>query len=242
MTNDISILQCLSEGWEQFKRHYWLTLGGLLIIYLIYITVALIPYFLPIFSFTIAPALSPGIYLLSRNIAQESNPSLGDLFAGFRRYGLLFRLALLTGGVTLIGCLPTFIVFGFTETSRIWLGIPDPDGPNLRMTFFFLANSFALWFLLYRYWLIYFVVMDEPQLSLSDSLARSSQLVKGNGHNLLLGFFAAIFILTFLLVLLILPAIFIGPFTLIAFARFYIKLKEMHDEPIAQTDNPAIVS
>lgn len=244
MVTDISVMECLQEGWEYYKRHIWLALAAIICSYVILFGKNLISIFAPfwdvLFAFFVTPALSAGVYFLFLNIGRNSNPRFEDVFFGFKRYGTIIGLTFLSWAVMAIGMLPSIIIgwpilsSGFEYTDAI---------PNLGILMLILLNATILFFALYRFWLVYFVIVDEPRMGLIDSLRHSSQLTKGNGHNLILLALASVAIACLLTVLLIIPLLIFGPMLGVAMARFYLKVKEMHDKPaVVAPEGPVVIS
>lgn len=234
MVQEVSVGECLSEGWEYYKRYFWLTIGTLVIYLIIAIIgglIGMIPFIGFLFSLLVGPVFTSGLYLFFLNVARESNPRIEDLFAGFNRYGTIIGMQFLYIGVFLIGMLPT-IIYGFAIIVKLFNDEIGPD--NFPWTLFLVAffNVMLLVFGLIRYWMTYFVIMDDPRRGLFDALQRSSDITKYNSHNVILLAIASFFIGLALMIALIIPALIFGPFLYVAFARMYVKLSAMHPEAI----------
>ncbi len=242
MVQDVSVGDCLAEGWAYYKRYILLSLATLVVYLVIAIVGGIIPILGFIFGLLITPILANGLYFYFLNVARDSNPRLEDIFAGFRRYGTLIGLHFLYLGVALIGMLPT-IIYAFVAFARFFTSDFQPEdmGPGdipwglLGVAF---LNSIVLMLFLARYFMTYFIVMDEPRMGLFDALHRSADITRFNTHNLILLAIASFFIMIGLFIALILPAFIIGPFLGVALARMYIKLKAMHEQPLAQPGFP----
>jgi len=233
MVQDVSIGECFSEGWERFKPYLCLSLGINIIYFIIVMIGSLIPVIGFLFSILVAPVLQLGLYLYYLNVARNSNPRIEDLFAGFNRYGTIIGMNFLYGGVLIIGMLPS-IIYGFSAFMAI---VNEEIGPeNFPWTVFlvFFLNAILLIFGLVRYWMTYFVIMDDPRRGLFDALQRSADITKYNSHNVILLAIAIWFILLALFIALIIPALIFGPFAAVAFGRMYEKLKAMHPEVAPQ--------
>ncbi|MBK7141853.1 MAG: hypothetical protein IPH75_07220 [bacterium] len=240
MIQEVSVGECLSEGWEYYKRNFWLTIGTLVIYLVIAIIgglIGMIPFIGFLFSLLVAPVFGSGLYLLFLNVARDSNPRIEDLFAGFNRYGTIIGMNFLYMGIFIIGMLPT-IIYGFTVFIKIFNNEIGPE--NFPWSLFLVAflNGMLLIFGLVRYWLTYFVIMDDPRRRLFDALQRSADITKYNSHNVILLAIASWFIMVALFIALIIPALIFGPFLFVAFGRMYVKLSAMHPEAITQPGVP----
>lgn len=241
MVQDVSIGECFSEGWERFKPYILLTLGFNIILFVIATIgalIGLIPLVGFLYGLLVAPVFNLGMYLYYLNVARNSNPRIEDMFAGFNRYGTIIGMNFLYMGVILVGMLPT-IIYGFSMFVKFFTGDVRPeemrpeDFPWSIFLVLFL-NIILLIFGLVRYWMTYFVIMDDPRRRLFDALQRSADITKYNSHNVILLSIASFFIGLALLIALIIPAFIFGPFLFVAFGRMYEKLKAMHPEATPQ--------
>ncbi len=237
MVQDVSIGECFSEGWERFKPYIWLALGIDIIYFVIVMIGGIIPIVGFLFSLLVAPVFQLGLYLFYLNVARNSNPRIEDLFAGFNRYGTIIGMNFLYMGVGLIGMLPS-IIYGFSTIMAIYNQEIDPQNFPWSVFLVFFLNAILLIFGLVRYWMTYFVIMDDPRRGLFDALQRSADITKYNSHNVILLAIASWFILLALCIALIIPALLFGPFVAVAFGRMYEKLKAMHPEAITQPGYP----
>lgn len=244
---DISVIECLGEGWEYYKKHIWITLAVIIFFYVVIIGVSLLALAIPFINFLfgifVSPALGGGLYYLFLNVGRGAAPRFEDIFFGFQRYGTLVGLTLLMWGVMIVGMIPSIIFAWPLVAASSNYSTAGPDPAALGMVFLIFANIIVLIFALYRYWLVYFVIVDEPRLGLFNALRRSSQITKGNGHNLILLSLASFAIMILLTLMLLIPVIIFGPMLGVAMVRFYLKAKEMHDEPaVTAPEGPVVVS
>lgn len=233
MVQDVSIGECFSEGWERFKPYFWLSLGINIIYFIIVFAGGYIPIVGYLFSLLVAPVFQMGLYLYYLNVARNSNPRIEDLFAGFNRYGTIIGMQFLYLGVMLVGMLPS-IIYGFSAFMALYNEEIGPENFPWTVFLVFFLNAILLIFGLVRYWMTYFVIMDDPRRGLFDALQRSADITKFNSHNVILLAIASWFILLALFIALIIPAFIFGPFVFVAFGRMYEKLKAMHPETMAQ--------
>jgi uncharacterized membrane protein len=236
MVQDVSIGECFSEGWEYYKHNFWLTIGTLVVYMVIAIVgglIGMIPFIGFLFSLLVAPVFGSGVYLFFLNVARNSNPRIEDLFAGFNRYGTIIGMQFLYMGVFLVGMLPS-IIYGFGTFMALYNEELGPENFPWSIFLVLFLNIILLVFGLVRYWMTYFVIMDDPRRRLFDALQRSADITKYNSHNVILLSIASFFIGLALLVALIIPAFIFGPFLFVATARMYLKLKAMHPEAMPQ--------
>lgn len=238
MVQDVSIGECFSEGWERFKPYFWLSLGINIIYFVIVLAGGFIPIIGYLFSLLVAPVFQMGLYLYYLNVARNSNPRIEDLFVGFNRYGTIIGMNFLYMGVILVGMLPT-IIYGFSMFVRFFTGDVRPEDmrpEDFPWSIFLVAflNIMLLIFGLVRYWMTYFVIMDDPRRGLFDALQRSADITEYNSHNVILLAIASWFILLALCIALIIPALIFGPFVAVAGGQMYEKLKAMHPEAAPQ--------
>lgn len=238
MVQDVSIGECLSEGWERFKPYIWLTLGVNIVYFIIVMVGGIIPIVGFIFSLLVAPIFGFGLYYYFLNVARGSNPRFEDLFAGFNRYGTIIGFNFLYMGVMVVGMLPS-IIYGFAIIVRIISGDIGPENFPWTFIIVIILNALLLVFGLVRYWLTYFVIMDDPRRGLFASLQRSADITKYNSHNVILMGIAAWFIMMALIIALVIPVLIFGPFVAVGFARMYEKLKAMHPEATPQPSYPS---
>ncbi len=208
MDQKLSITDCFYDGWKAFLKFKWPAMGWFLVFTLVIsiptfllpgpgdaqpstgqtLLVLLLTFVGGLVFLIIGPPLIAGTYKFCGNMARGEKPRFSDFFAGFKQYGSMQAIFWLMVLAFVVGLIPTF-VFMF---SRMASGAISATFP-LDILLFEMVNIGLLMILLVRYWLIYFVMLDEPLMGVFDALKRSSYLVKGNGGTLvLLGFALAV--------------------------------------------------
>lgn len=113
---DVKIGDYFSRGWEIFKQKALLFILFTLLLFLIQVVIAVLPYPLgsnsdePVpggilnFAFNvIAPALTAGYYFVAFQLARGRDAVFGDFFQGFNKFLPIFLTALVAGILTAIG-------------------------------------------------------------------------------------------------------------------------------------------
>ena len=221
MVRELGIIECIGDGWEQFKQKMGIGIGGYLLAMLLGLP-ALIPYIGWIYGLFVSPAIAGGMYLLFLHIARGEEAKVDDLFEGFHQYGALIGLQFLMMIAIVIGLLPGILVM-------VVLSL----GGKMGLAFgigFLVINGFALLWLLTRYAMVYFFLMDHRGLGLFDALNRSVEITRGNTHNLILLFISSGLIMIAAFICLIIPFIFAVPAMSTAFAIAYHKLRQYEAE------------
>jgi uncharacterized membrane protein len=217
MVKELSVTECIGDGWEQFKQKMGIAIGGYLLSILLSLPGA-IPYIGWLYALFVSPALAGGMYLLFLHIARGEETKIDDLFEGFHRYGAMIGVQFLLGIAMVVGMLPGIIVF-------VILSLGGKAGTAFGVGIV-IINGFVLLWLLTRYALVYFLLMDHRELGLFDALSRSAELTRGNRHNLILLFLASFVIIVAALICLIIPFFFAVPTMATAFAMSYHKLRQ----------------
>ncbi len=105
---------------ESLRKMNWgsaflfvLVLG--IVLFLIFLVSAFIPFIGPfISSILIIPVISAGIYLYGLNVSRETDPRIGDMFAGFNDYGRVLGAVLFKTLLTILWSIPLFVsIFKF---------------------------------------------------------------------------------------------------------------------------------
>ena len=158
------------------------------------------------FTMTIMPIVSTGLYLLL-NVGfysfffklfcgQYEKANFQDLFYGFKCYpGKAILLYLLTSLYMLPGiliyvigiCVYTFVTYASAGVSMdLMLTGSVPEDITLMLSVLVAVILFTIFFAIYAcyvnstYCLVYFLLLDYPELSVTEIWKRSAQLMKGN--------------------------------------------------------------
>ncbi|MBE9112069.1 hypothetical protein IQ273_21930 [Nodosilinea sp. LEGE 07298] len=113
---DVKIGDYFSRGWEIFKQKASLFILFTLLLFIIQVVIAVLPYPLgsnsdePVpggilnFAFNvITPALTAGYYFVAFQLARGRDAVFGDFFLGFNKFLPIFLTALVAGILTAIG-------------------------------------------------------------------------------------------------------------------------------------------
>lgn len=236
---EVSIKECLLEGWDAFKKH-WLVLVGAYFLYLIIIyALNRIPIINFISAFLISPALVGGYMLVFLNTAKDNNPSVSDLFRGFNRYGTVMGVYYLLSIVLMFLITPS-IIFIFKS-----VGASNPVIPKgmvelytspffLKMIAFWYANIFLIIIIFVRFIFVLYIMMDDPKRRVMDCFSESNRLLKGNSLNFIVFIIISSLLTLAGFILLIIPGLIMGFVVGLGGVRFYLKLKEMHKVEVEQ--------
>jgi hypothetical protein len=222
----LSIIGCIGEAWDYFKKRPALAIGGFIVYFALMFVGSVIPFLGLIFSVFVAPALIGGFMLLFLNLAGNDEPKLDDLFDGFSRYWAMMGLYwLITAGV-LIGLLPTLI---YAFIAGVAQGLTGANMTGLSTGFFvlYVINLLALLIVMMRFAFSWFVLLDDPRAGVIDALKMSAFLTKGQFVRVLL-LFVTIAVLSFVSLFLLIVGYFVAaPIMGIAYARAYLNLKNI---------------
>ncbi|KAA3632145.1 MAG: hypothetical protein DWP97_11630 [Calditrichaeota bacterium] len=229
---EISIIECIKEGWEMFKKHFLILMGGFIVFFAITILIqfTMIGMFV---SIAIMPPLLGGWILFLLNAARDSNPRVGDLFKGFDRYGMTMGVYWLSTLIVGILLFPSFLyIFGNLLFSPEFLSGNLFYSEFFEIYFFVFCNAAIIFLIFIRFVLFWFVAMDEMERGIVNVFNESARLMKGHVVSYL-----QLSILGFLLtlggfILLVIPGLIIMAVFILAQIRFYLKLKEIKNTRI----------
>lgn len=103
----------IAEGWNLFKRHagMWIAIG--VVLALIFIALALIPFLGSLAAMVLAPVFTGGLMIGCRAQEEGGELQIGHLFAGFReRFGTLVSVGLLYLAASVVVALVAGLVTG----------------------------------------------------------------------------------------------------------------------------------
>jgi len=75
----------LAQGWAMFLAHPGIWLGATILLLVMLMAISIVPLFGQIAAHLLVPLFGAGMLQISRTIADDGEPQIGDLFAGFRR-------------------------------------------------------------------------------------------------------------------------------------------------------------
>lgn len=241
----LSIIGCIGEAWDCFRKQPVLAVGG----FMVYLAIAFMGSIIPIisifFSLLVAPALMGGFMLLFLNLAGNGEPRLEDLFAGFSRYTHMMGLYWLMVTAAMIGLMPTIIyLFASSAIASFMAGMAAGPGgmvePSIPwgLLIVYMLNLIGLSLLLVRYSFAWFIVMDDPKISIIDALKKSAFLMKGNFWRVVLLFVTLGVIGMASIFALIIGYFVAAPILMLAFARAYLNLMNIQFHTVRRTPPP----
>lgn len=215
MSNQLSVGECITEGWNGFKGNAAVAIVGFLIFLVIEFVAGVIPVLNVVFSLLVSPALVGGLTILSLNLARNSSPEIGDIFKGFQKYARFLGAYWLFFLITVICAIPALI--GVLIDSA---GGGDPSGFTIVLG---IVSLVILIVVMLRWCMVYYLVADGS--GVMEAFRESARITQGyRGTIFLLG------IVNLLIIIAGLIALGVGyfvavPIVMIAFASAYGKLK-----------------
>jgi len=180
----------------------------------------------------IEPPLIGGLVIVALNMLTDNNPSVGDFFAGFRRYWPLVGAYWLLLLVNIVAFIPFFICLAYVLLGLHWepaYGTLPPEGAIALLVISALLSTVLYCYLLIRWAFVYFLVIEGD--GVLDAFRNSALLTDG----LRLRLFGISFVLGLVaglgLLVCCVPVIFTGAFALCAFASQYLALRYQRLRP-----------
>ncbi|TET68968.1 MAG: DUF975 family protein [Candidatus Zixiibacteriota bacterium] len=225
MSNQLSIGECVSEGWNGLKQNAGAAIGGFVVFCLIEAVGGVIPVVNIIFGVLVTPALVGGLMILSLNLARNSSPEVGDIFKGFRKYGSFLGAYWLFALISLLCCIPAFIGVGIDSTRG-----SESFGLTIVLG---LVSAVILVIVMLRWCMVYYLVAEGS--GVTEAFTKSSKITEGyRGTIFLLGIVNFLIIIAGLLVLGV--GYFVAaPIAMIAFASAYTRLKSFASPEVRAT-------
>lgn len=153
---------------------------------------SILPFLIFAYGLLLTGAFTYGIVNLFLNLIRNSNGQVEDVFAGFKNYGRTFVINLLLTIFKFLWSLLWFIPY---IAVVIIVAIPMFSGERSSGSIFggiaiivllTLIISITLTIFLNRYALAYYIAHDDRDISASDAIKKSIQLMKGNKIRLFL--------------------------------------------------------
>lgn len=153
---------------------------------------SILPFLIFAYGLLLTGAFTYGIVNLFLNLIRNSNGQVEDVFAGFKNYGRTFIINLLLTIFKFLWSLLWFIPY---IAAVIIVAIPMFSGERSSGSIFggiaiivllTLIISITLTIFLNRYALAYYIAHDDRDISASDAIKKSIQLMKGNKIRLFL--------------------------------------------------------
>jgi len=240
MNTRLDISTCLSQGWQVFINNSWLALFGIALplgVGIVNMIVGMIPIlgwlaaFLAIFM--VWPHVYAGVFNFMLNVARRQQAVFDDVWAGFRNYHRVIGVGLVWVIGSFVLYLPTFIIGGLLISSAL------NGGGGAYKTFIvliYILNTVGALYLMLRYAYVWFLMVDEPQLTVRQVYDRSAELTEGNRGQLFIVMLAVWFIAMAGFLVFFIGALFTIPIAILIFARSYLILRgetELPPKPVA---------
>jgi hypothetical protein len=174
----------VKSAWNTFRAHVGISLGAMLILFLIILAGELIPFLNVLFIILALPALGAGgAYFLVRMVRGES-PPIASLFDGFKRWPsatgavLLQTLVMFAIMAPLIAAMIGVGAFGslaHTDTPTM-----PPPAVIVPLVCAALVSYTGMFWWMTRTWPVAFVVMEPDNPGAMESLRRSWAMTRGN--------------------------------------------------------------
>lgn len=219
---NISIGECLGKGWEGLKRHPGTAIGGYFLYCLISAVGGNIPYLKILFFIFVAAPLIGGVVIFFLRLAKDAAPAVGNIFAGFRKYGKFMGAFWLLAVVILFCALPALVALLLGAAAASPWG--DRAASAIALTGG-LASVVILIAAAMRWAFVFFLLADEENLGVIAAFNKSVELTKGwRGKLFGMLWVMGLFIICGLLLLIV--GVFVtAPITGIGFAWLYIEAK-----------------
>jgi uncharacterized membrane protein len=217
---NVSVGECLGKGWEGLKRHPGTAIGGYFLYCLISGAGWSIPYLNILFFIFVAAPLGGGLVIFFLRLAKDASPAVGNIFAGFRKYGKFMGAFWLLAVVILFCALPALVAVLLVAASP-W---GDRAASAIALTGG-LASVVILIAAAMRWAFVFFLLADEENLGVIAAFNKSVELTKGwRGKLFDMLWVMSLFIICGLLLLIV--GVFVTvPITGIGFAWLYIEAK-----------------
>lgn len=212
--------KAIGNGWDGFKSNAAAAILGLLVWLIVYTALAVIP-FVNLAILILAGPLVGGLMTLMLNLAKRSDPKIGDVFAGFSKFGRYLGLFWLFTLMILLAYIPAIIGFAVGAV------VQDQTVTPVIMGVGGLISVIVVIYLATRFLFVWHVVADNwEDGSVMAAFRKSSQITEGNRLKL----FGSMIVLTILaqigFLLLGVGILLTGPIANIAIASVYLQLKE----------------
>lgn len=160
----------------------WSRSMGVMLVYMLLMTgISIVPLAGGLLQLIFGPALVVGlhIYFLA-TVRKKTNP-VGLLFEGFGRFGTSWRAYMLVVLIIALYMIP----FGLIAPALFFFVHPDPAVfPSYTMTALYALVSLLAGILVIalqmRYYLVLYIVADDPSIRARDAVRRSAELMTGN--------------------------------------------------------------
>jgi len=228
---NLTVRACISEGWRLFVDNAWLSLMVVLVP-LALLALSILINAIPVIGwaasflsmFLVFPHIYAGLMGVMVGIARDQKLHYGELWAGFNNYWRVIGIGLVWYAMLLVVYLPTLIAAGYVLSRLIVVGYDDFETPQWFYHLYLINHMLAITMYL-RYIFVWYLMIDEPHLTIRETYRRSAQLTSGNRISLFL-----VLAFSWLLVLVGLVALIVGlvvtlPIAILTISRAYLYLR-----------------
>jgi uncharacterized membrane protein len=122
-------------GWELFKKQPGMWIGLVLLLFVIFAAMGIIPFAGSIATFVLSPVLGAGVFVAGRAADEGRALEVGQLFAGFReRFGTLLAVGGIYLGAAVLIALAVGLAIGVHVWSLMGGTMPDMATPAAALT------------------------------------------------------------------------------------------------------------
>ena len=177
----ISAGRALSFGFDALKREPGLLIGVSLLYLVLNLVGQNIPILGSLFAILVAPPIVGGLAIFVLNVINDRNPTVGDLFAGFQRYGTWMGVYWLFGAISLACFIPGLIIVGIGAL----LGRSGGDEALIVAIVLGALISLVIFIAVTLRWVFVYYCATEGRGTM-DAFKRSAQITEGVRPQLLL--------------------------------------------------------
>lgn len=105
----VDIGACVSRGWNLVTKNFWLTVGTTVLVMICMQAAGIIPFLGICIGLIVNGPLMGGLYLFFLKLIRGERADVGDGFSGFRKFGPLVGVFLLTCLILYVGLIPAGI-------------------------------------------------------------------------------------------------------------------------------------
>lgn len=221
----------VSRGWTAFAQQPGIMIGGSLLYFAISFVGGMIPFVSIVFNIVLLPVIMGGYTILVINVVSGRRAEIGDLFAGFNKFGqwlgtywllaLVMFIAMIPAGVLAVIGLGVFSATGGTDAGDVILAVTISFAVLV-----FMACMIAVGLI---WGLVYWIVADDwNDDSVIAAFKKSAAITRGHRGTLFLVFLVAGLISMAGFLVLFVGAIVTVPLAACILAAAYKELKEIY--------------
>lgn len=232
-TKSVSLGRAFSAGWASFTKYVGLLIGANLLYMVITFAGEVIPFLNILFLALVIPPLTGGLIILSLNAVRGTNPSINDLFAGFKDFGKWLGIYWLFFAVIAAAAIPLGLA-----ALVAFLILEPKGGPDIVtqavMGLGIAITTILVFWLMIRYLFVWFIAAEGG--AVVESFRRSAEMTKGIRLKLF-GIYFVLMLFTYAGVIACgIGVIVTGIVAALAYAAIYLDLKnQMSGTPSPET-------